>query len=296
MPNYSKALSLELNQLFEKVEKQADEYIKAFSSLKNRIEDFDKKAKELDHYKEYFTNNFTNLAAETRINVTESIETLKDKLDLVIELYNEYDQIVAFKETLILLHNQMRMLIAQNEIKQEEFRNKSEYEINNLIINSKNKLEKEVKNVYSIIETKFDGKIKFLETQIIKLDQKLLLIEENLKKEVLANKSDINRIENLSNAGAYSTPKIVNNKISELEQQFENIKLKNEQLFVDLVDARSSTDKIEGIIDDLNKTSKLSKINQSKISTIMQNNSSSKTLSVVSLILAIIALLLAIVI
>ncbi len=296
MPNYSKALSLELNQLFEKVENQADEYIKAFSALNARIEEFDTKSKELDNYREFFTNNFTNLAAETKISVTNIIEELQEKLDKVIELHKEYDQIVSFKETLILLHNQMRMLITQNDIKQNEFRNKSEYELNNLIINSKNRLDREVKNVYAVTESKIDAKIKFLETQLLKSEQQILLYDDTTKKEISLLKSDINIIRNLFSSPDNKSNIYKNDVIKEMQDKIEKINLKNEQLFLDLTDARSLSLMVENINDDLKKNFQITQSNQSKINRLEQNsNSSSNTLNIISLVVAIIALILAIV-
>lgn len=292
MPAYSKALSEELNKLFDTVEKQTLDYAQVFSYLSGRIEEFDNKIKELDNYREYFSNNFTNLAAETKVNINNTVEDLREKLDKVLQLHEQYSQIADYKDSLIIMHNQLKMIMEQNVINYKEFMNKCDYEFRNLMHNSRNKLDKELELVYFKSEKKLDTKLKFLEAQLIKLENKLLAHDERTNREINYTKSDINSLRNLINtvknvsSGTLSDSEVINLKFEEVDKKLEEM----QEEAIALKDKTNSIEKSKDEITTLRN--KVNNIIKNQEETRKKSNAGS-VISITAIILAIAAIVLA---
>ncbi len=290
MPTYSKAISKELNALFDTVEKQTLEYAQAFSFLKNRIEEFDRKTNELDNYRDFFSNNFTNLAAETKLNVNTLITELQENLDKVLELHKEYQQIVEYKDSLILMHNQMRMVISQNDLNQREFKRKSDNEVMNFISNAKTKLDREINTAYTNADNKIDAKFKVFETQLLRLEQKSNAEDNNIRKELDSLKAELT-----NHKSQYKSVKSNNEALFAPDGKLEEISSQIAELSDEMRAIDNDIEQIDALKKEVSnlKTNFTKNINALK--EIGQSGDNSKILNIIALIISIIAIVIAII-
>ena len=223
-----KAISPELNNLFNSIESQADEYAKAFELLAHKIHEFDLNLKTIEQFKNYFSHEFTELAAETKLNITTSLAELDQTLSKVMSLHSQFEQIVSFKESLILLHNQLRGIINSADAIINDFKSKSNLELSSTLNAMKYRVEKEIENLSQKFESKIDFKLKRLETQLLNYDQKIAGVIDYQNKEFRDVKNDLDslrsKVHNLfkdKEPDSQAKKNKTNSQISQLQDLFE---------------------------------------------------------------------------
>ena len=189
-----KSISPELNNLFNTIEAQADEYARAFDVLTHKLHEFDNNLHTLERFKSFFSNEFTELAADTKLSINNSLSELDHTLSKVITLHTQFEQIAAFKDSLVLLHNQLRNLISTADVSINEFKSKSNLELGSTLNAMKYRIEKEIESLSQKFETKIDFKLKRLETQLLNYDQKIASVIDYQNKEFRDIKNDLDSI------------------------------------------------------------------------------------------------------
>lgn len=294
-----KAISPELNNLFNTIESQAEEYANAFDMLSQKFHEFDHNLQTLEQFKKYFSTEFTELAADTKLSINTSLSELDHKLSKVITLHTQFEQIVSFKDSLILLHNQLRSLINTADNSINEFKGKSNLELGSTLNAMKYRVEKEIESLSQKFETKIDFKLKRLETQLINYDQKIANVIDYQNKEFRDIKNDLDSIRGkVHNLFKDKAPELdtkrhkSNSQITQLQDLFEEkIDAIRKQLkqVNDLVNDKSQVENSFYAVDD-RITNILELLTEAK-QTLSLSNGKIKSLQVVTAISTVIALI-----
>lgn len=294
-----KAISPELNNLFNAIETQADEYAQAFDVLSQKLHEFDHNMRALEQFKKYFSTEFTELAADTKLSINTSLSELDHTLSKVITLHAQFEQIVSFKDSLILLHNQLRSLINTADNSINEFKGKSNLELGSTLNAMKYRVEKEIESLSQKFETKIDFKLKRLETQLINYDQKIANVIDYQNKEFRDIKNDLDSIRGkVHNLFKDKAPELdtkrnkSNSQISQLQELFEEkLETIRKQLkqINDIANDKSQVENSFYAVDD-RITNILELLTEAK-QTLSLSNGKIKSLQVVTAISTVIALI-----
>lgn len=300
-----KAISPELNNLFNTIESQAEEYANAFDMLSQKSHEFDHNLQTLEQFKKYFSTEFTELAADTKLSINTSLSELDHKLSKVITLHTQFEQIVSFKDSLILLHNQLRSLINSADNSINEFKGKSNLELGSTLNAMKYRIEKEIESLSQKFETKIDFKLKRLETQLINYDQKIASVIDYQNKEFRDIKNDLDSIRGkVHNLFKDKAPELdtkrnkSNSQITQLQDLFEEkldaIRRQLKQVN-DLVNDKTHVENSFYAVDD--RIANILELLTDAKQTLSLSNSKIKSLQIVtaiSTVIAIIAVILAV--
>ncbi len=188
---YSNAISPELDDLFSTIERQTEQYANAFEKLDSEINKFENNIQTLEQFKAFFSNEFTSLAAETKVNIHTSLSELDEKLHKVLNLHSQFEQIVSFRESLILLHNQLRTLINATSTNLTEFKTRSDFELTSTLNSIRFRINKEIEALSTKYESKIDFKLKRLETQLLTYDQKIANVIDYQNRELKEVRDDL---------------------------------------------------------------------------------------------------------
>lgn len=303
--SYSNALSPEINELFTTIEHQTVQYANAFEQLNSKINEFENNIKTLEQYKAFFSKEFTNLAAETKVNVNTSLSELDEKLHKVLNLHSQFEQIVSFRESLVLLHNQLRTIINSTSTNLTEFKTKSDFELTSTLNSMRFRINKEIEALSLKYESKIDFKLKRLETQLLTYDQKIANVIDyqntelkNVRDDLDSMRSKVHNLFKDKEPDEQNRKNKANSQIAMLQEMFdEKFDILKKQLKQvndianDDTEHQKAIDKLNSDISVIMKTISESKSNETKLT---QKQKSSQVLTIFAFIIALIALILAI--
>lgn len=297
----SKAISIEVKELFNVIKTQADEYADAFELLHAKTAEFNHTIESLNRYKDFFKNEFTQLSSETKTSVNSFIKELEDKLNKVEKIYDNLDAINSLKDALYSLQEKLKKQYNQADNIIEGFKSKADLELESTLMSLKFRMEKEIDNMSNKYDAKIDFKLKRLESQLLNYDQKIVSIVDYQNKEFKSIKDDVdslrykvNKLFHNSEDAKIGRHEIKNTQILQLQERFDE---KFEQL--NRVIKQLKDEEMKGISDSIPMdtfTSEINKLSSQSINTNKELELTLKKLGVAqavaigSLVLSIIAL------
>lgn len=169
----SKAISDELNELFETIENQAQEYAEAFSDFRKKRAEFDVLSAEVRKFSEYFNNEMREFADSTKSEISQKLAALKDQLGEVGELRAQYETVLAHKEEIEKNHELYKKTLADAEKAISEMKAKANEDLMSGLNAMRLRMNNEIANVNSKVFATANAGVKRCETQIIECDKKL---------------------------------------------------------------------------------------------------------------------------
>jgi DNA repair exonuclease SbcCD ATPase subunit len=174
----SKAISSEIQELFQKISEQAEQYSSAYVAIDKKINQLDELALSLEKFRVNKTSELEDLANSTKWEINKSLEALKSKLDKAEEIYEKLNDILELKRNIHELSENLKNEHNSAAEAIRAFKTISANELDSTLNGVRFKVEKEIEGLAQKFEMKIDFKLKRLESQLFNYDQKIAGIIE----------------------------------------------------------------------------------------------------------------------
>lgn len=169
----SKAISDELNELFETIENQAKEYAEAFSDFRKKRAEFDVLSAEVKKFSGYFNTEMREFADSTKSEINQKLSALKDQLGEVGELRTQYETVLVHKEEIEKNHELYKKTLADAEKAVVEMKAKANEDLMSGLNAMRLRMNNEIANVNSKVFATANAGVKRCETEIIECNKKI---------------------------------------------------------------------------------------------------------------------------
>jgi hypothetical protein len=179
----SKAISPEVKGLFETIRSQAKEYAIAFQTLDNSVKEFYSIKESLSKLSEQLKIQVDNSIIDLNKHVTDTLSYIETKTDKTIKIYDDLQSIRDFKDLLSEFYESIKKKSVEYDSTLQSIRAKADVEMELIISNIKNRIEKEVENETQKSEMRIVLKLRQMESKLLAYDQKLWSLNENQSRE-----------------------------------------------------------------------------------------------------------------
>lgn len=301
----TKALSPEIIGLFERVQNQSQQYADAFDMLEKSRKEFDAAQNRLNELEDNVRKDSELAISKINTSILESLILLKKKAEETATLNLELSSIKEFKQSLIILQDDLSLLHAKMKVQTDEvdstlryFKKKSEMELESTLNGLRAKLDKEIAGEGQKIEFRINLKLRQIENILISLEDKNRIFEDNLSNifkklsleiDLLKNgfSLDSGEITHYSDSHEFQS---LSNRLGIIEMMFNTIKDQIDRLDTKApLEVKHLTDKHLEEID--SKISNLkSSINDLSNRMNDQKNSATTVLAIVAIVMSLIAI------
>lgn len=204
------SISQEVLSLFDRIRKQSDEYVLVHDLLTRKSYELDRTRHSAHQHLMTFHNEGQKSLREFVEESAQILDSFKDKISNIEQLYTNLDDIKNLAETLFLLKSSLESKSLDLDTMVHSLR----YYI-------KNETEKEFINQDKRLATK----ISRIENDVATFDSRLYYIQEQSKREYSTLSEDIDRFKNKIAETKFiidETTRIVNDTIERAEEEFNN--------------------------------------------------------------------------
>ncbi len=208
----TKAISPEVRGLFDTIRSQAKEYEKAFKYIEIERIKLEQQRSAVEHMMDEIRNEVNYTTLKLNQKVQESLKFIESRTEKTIKIYDNLENIVDLRDSLTQLHTLVKKQVSEveNFLKLEIPKTIKEFDI--LLKSVKSKSELELDNILNNFRQKME---KYLEAETMKLDQKNAMKFKQIESRVAAFELKVNNV-----SDAY------NNDFKELMDEFAGIRNK----------------------------------------------------------------------
>jgi DNA repair exonuclease SbcCD ATPase subunit len=185
-----KSLSPQVEGLFEKVRRQADEYAEAFRLIEKGIRDMERQRHNLEYLINELGSDVNKSIEKNSEKTEENIRRLKEKTNQTLGLYSEIDKVRDLRMVLEDLYENVKSQADELERTIPQFKRKAEKELYNTLVSVKERLDNELASESDRIEEKITSKLRMLEGKFVGYEKRLKGITEHQIEEL--NRRHIN--------------------------------------------------------------------------------------------------------
>ncbi|HPI20502.1 MAG TPA: hypothetical protein PKY56_09030 [Candidatus Kapabacteria bacterium] len=192
----SKALSPEVKGLFDTIKHQAKEYTKAFDYLETQISELSHLKTYLEKFAEQIRNDFNTTTVDLNKSIAEFVNEVELKSEKIQKVYDNLDSIKELRDELYEANNRIKRQITETSTSLQNFKEKSELEINSALSNISNTIEKEIESNIQRLELNISLKLRQFQSKLLNYDQKIWALSDAQSRDY---KNFVNEIFNTNN-------------------------------------------------------------------------------------------------